>query len=102
MERINYMVVGVGINVNQEENDFPEEVRASATSLKAQTGSDISRVKLVQAFLLEFEKWYDTCARKWFCPGPGQVERAVRFIELPGAHSYSKQFLGWLGGGYRQ
>ena len=25
MERINYMVVGVGINVNQEESDFPEE-----------------------------------------------------------------------------
>ena len=68
MERINYMVVGVGVNVNQEESDFPEEVRASATSLKIQTGMKTSRVKLVQVFLKEFEKWYDITLKQGFTP----------------------------------
>lgn len=68
MERINYMVVGVGVNVNQEESDFPEEVRLNATSLKAHTGAGISRVKLLQAFLKEFEKWYDISLAQGFSP----------------------------------
>ena len=68
MERINYMVVGVGVNVNQEESDFPEEVRLSATSLKAHTGAAISRVKLLQSFLKEFEKWYDISLAQGFAP----------------------------------
>jgi BirA family biotin operon repressor/biotin-[acetyl-CoA-carboxylase] ligase len=68
MERINYMVVGVGVNVNQEESDFPEEVRAVATSLKIQTGMKTSRVKLVQVFLKEFEKWYDISLKQGFTP----------------------------------
>lgn len=68
MERINYMVVGVGVNVNQEESDFPEEVRLSATSLKAHTGAGISRVKLLQSFLKEFEKWYDISLAQGFAP----------------------------------
>ncbi len=68
MERINYLVVGVGINVNQEESDFPEEVRPVATSLKAQTGIRTSRVKLVQVFLREFEKWYDITLKQGFTP----------------------------------
>lgn len=68
MERINYMVVGVGVNVNQEENDFPEEVRLKATSLKAHAGVSFSRARLVKAFLKEFEKWYDISLEKGFAP----------------------------------
>lgn len=68
MERINYIVVGVGVNVNQEESDFPEEVRLNATSLKAHTGAGISRVKLLQSFLKEFEKWYDISLAQGFAP----------------------------------
>lgn len=68
MEKINYMVVGIGVNVNQEENDFPEDVRLNATSLKAHTGIGISRVKLLQSFLKEFENLYDTSLAQGFAP----------------------------------
>lgn len=68
MERINHMVVGVGVNVNQEENDFPGDVRSKATSLKVHAGFSISRASLVRAFLEEFEKWYDLSLEQGFAP----------------------------------
>jgi len=44
--RVRYIVVGVGINVNQA--SFPQEL--SATSLRLVTGREWSRVELVAAF----------------------------------------------------
>ncbi|MEY2506245.1 MAG: BirA family transcriptional regulator [Verrucomicrobiota bacterium] len=44
-------VAGIGINVNQTLDDFPEELRASAGSLAMLTGEKISRSKLAIALL---------------------------------------------------
>lgn len=59
--RINYLVVGVGINVNQRASDFPEDIRSTATSIRRalrKTGRFTDRIKLLQQFLLNFEKEY--------------------------------------------
>jgi BirA family biotin operon repressor/biotin-[acetyl-CoA-carboxylase] ligase len=44
-------VAGIGINVNQTIEDFPEELRATAGSLAIATGQRISRQKLAIAVL---------------------------------------------------
>ncbi len=44
-------VAGIGINVNQTINDFPEEIRASAGSLAMVTGRKINRTRLAIAVL---------------------------------------------------
>src|SRR4051812_25544012 len=44
-------VAGIGINVNQTSDDFPDELRESAGSLAMATGKKISRSKLVIALL---------------------------------------------------
>jgi BirA family transcriptional regulator, biotin operon repressor / biotin---[acetyl-CoA-carboxylase] ligase len=44
-------VAGIGINVNQTIEDFPEELRATAGSLAMATGQRISRQKLAIALL---------------------------------------------------
>ena len=44
-------VAGIGINVNQTTEDFPEELRASAGSLAMITGQKIARTKLAVAIL---------------------------------------------------
>ena len=44
-------VAGIGINVNQTEQDFPEELRATAGSLATVTGRKIGRTKLAIALL---------------------------------------------------
>lgn len=68
MERINYLVAGIGINVNQDETDFPEELRESAASLKNEFKRKIDRVRLIQTTLAEFERWYGTWLEQGFAP----------------------------------
>ncbi|MEN2986665.1 MAG: biotin--[acetyl-CoA-carboxylase] ligase [Thermodesulfovibrionaceae bacterium] len=57
-ERIKSAVVGIGINVNMDETDFPEEIKDIATSLKIHKGKIISRALLIVEVLKEFDKWY--------------------------------------------
>ena len=52
--RVRYIVVGIGINVNQA--NFPEELQA--TSLRLVTGSEWSRVELVAALLKSVDREY--------------------------------------------
>jgi BirA family biotin operon repressor/biotin-[acetyl-CoA-carboxylase] ligase len=52
--RVRYIVVGIGINVNQA--GFPEDLRA--TSLRIASGSEWSRVELVGALLKSLDREY--------------------------------------------
>lgn len=61
MTCINYVVIGVGINVNQE--TFPAEIQDRAVSLKQKTGMSIRRSELIAAVLGEFETCYETFLR---------------------------------------
>ncbi|HEX3038536.1 MAG TPA: biotin--[acetyl-CoA-carboxylase] ligase [Oscillospiraceae bacterium] len=54
IDRIEYVVVGSGINVNNA--SFPEELSIKATSLFIESNHEISRVKLLQAILQKFER----------------------------------------------
>ncbi len=54
--RVRHLVVGAGINVNQTK--FPAELREIATSLKAETGTEWSRVELCAALLKSLDREY--------------------------------------------
>jgi BirA family transcriptional regulator, biotin operon repressor / biotin---[acetyl-CoA-carboxylase] ligase len=54
--RVRYIVVGIGINVNQA--NFPRELEAEATSLRLMTGSEWSRVELIAALLKSLDREY--------------------------------------------
>jgi BirA family transcriptional regulator, biotin operon repressor / biotin---[acetyl-CoA-carboxylase] ligase len=54
--RVRYLVVGVGINVNQLK--FPAELREIATSLRIATGTEWSRVELCAALLRALDREY--------------------------------------------
>jgi BirA family biotin operon repressor/biotin-[acetyl-CoA-carboxylase] ligase len=68
MDSIDYVVVGLGLNVNTPHEDFPEELRGQATSLLAKTGERLSRVRVVRAFLEHFEKNYEQLTTEGFVP----------------------------------
>lgn len=53
---INHIVIGIGINVHNE--DFPEEIAQTASSLYLESGQHIHRASLIEAFLEEFEDVY--------------------------------------------
>jgi len=65
-EQVNYLVVGIGIDVNQERNDFPPELRDQATSLKLIKGEQLLRVPLLQRVLEFFEEDYEKYCRGGF------------------------------------
>ncbi len=56
--RTHHVVIGIGINVNQKSSDIPEDLKNKATSLRIAGKKMLSRVSLVQEFLLLFEKEY--------------------------------------------
>jgi BirA family transcriptional regulator, biotin operon repressor / biotin---[acetyl-CoA-carboxylase] ligase len=58
LTRINYVIVGIGINVNIDEADFPEDIKPIATSLKAETKASVNRKELVGKILSNFENLY--------------------------------------------
>ena len=55
MDRMNYTVVGIGINVN---NQLSEGLHGTATSLIQETGSCVSRVKLLRSIIKCFDENY--------------------------------------------
>jgi BirA family biotin operon repressor/biotin-[acetyl-CoA-carboxylase] ligase len=58
MDRIHFVILGIGVNLNVEEKNFPKEVRIQATSLKKEMGQTISRKAFLKILLQELEGWY--------------------------------------------
>jgi len=56
--RVRYIVVGIGINVNQTR--FPEELEPIATSLQVATSREWSRIELCAALLKSLDREYRT------------------------------------------
>jgi len=65
---INYVAVGIGVNANLKGEDFPKDVRGKSISLMEILEKSISRVKLVQLLLEDFEKYYHLLQQKQFTP----------------------------------
>jgi BirA family biotin operon repressor/biotin-[acetyl-CoA-carboxylase] ligase len=59
---VHFVIVGIGINVNQEK--FPAELSGIATSLRVETGKNLSRLELLARLLREFETDYNRFLRE--------------------------------------
>lgn len=57
IDYINHVVIGVGINVNQD--TFPDDIKETASSLKMELGKRIKRSGLIAAVMKIFEKYYE-------------------------------------------
>ncbi len=58
LNMINYVIMGIGINVNLGKDDFKGEVFDTGTSLKIETGKEINRKELLAKVLNKFEELY--------------------------------------------
>jgi BirA family biotin operon repressor/biotin-[acetyl-CoA-carboxylase] ligase len=58
MDRVHFVILGIGVNLNMEERMFSKEIRGMATCLKREMGQTISRKTFLQFLLEELEKWY--------------------------------------------
>ena len=65
-ERIDYAVVGLGLNVNTAR--FPDEIEDRATSILIETGQRVRRVTLAKEYLKWHEEYYGVFQRIGFEP----------------------------------
>lgn len=63
-EKLNYIVCGIGINLNNE--SFPDELSNIATSLYLETGGKTDREMFLNRFLSEFEFYYSRFVENGF------------------------------------
>lgn len=56
---VEYVLVGIGIDLNVDMSRFPPELRGGATSLKEELNREIKGAELVQKFLQNFEFYYN-------------------------------------------
>jgi BirA family biotin operon repressor/biotin-[acetyl-CoA-carboxylase] ligase len=57
--QVNYLVIGMGVNVNLDVEMLPAEVRTTATSLKAKFGRIVNRNKLLAEICNKLEENYN-------------------------------------------
>lgn len=65
MEKIDYIIIGTGINTGMKKTEFPEEFREGATSFLNE-GINVSRKELLAAILSELEKEYEVAQTEGF------------------------------------
>lgn len=66
--KINYIVIGTGVNVNIPPELLPEELRATVISLEDVAGEPISRVELLTDILANMETLYEKVLQSGFKP----------------------------------
>lgn len=59
VDRVKYVILGIGVDVNLNAGDFPSELRKTATSLKVELGKPVSRAELAVAILRELDADYE-------------------------------------------
>lgn len=52
---IQYIIIGIGVNVNETSKDFPKELRSLATSLSAETGNEYPLAQLAATIIKELD-----------------------------------------------
>jgi len=68
--KVDYAVIGIGVNVNLKLSDFPE-IAPTATSLSQELGRDVPRREIIRSLLTEAERLYlalpagDSVFRQW-------------------------------------
>ena len=70
-QRVDFVIVGIGININMRRFDFEDSFREEATSLMEEMGTEISRLDFTARLYCDFEKWYDT----WIAQGFNAVKK---------------------------
>ena len=86
VDRLEYVVVGIGINANVDVSDYPAEWKT--TSLRQELGREVSRFELIQKILLEIEDSYQRMDSKeiWeeWCNRSVTLGRQVRISSISG------------------
>jgi BirA family transcriptional regulator, biotin operon repressor / biotin---[acetyl-CoA-carboxylase] ligase len=71
---VTYVILGLGLNVSQKRDDFPAELRRSATSLRLALGVEVDRAELERILWAALDRWYGLFRQ-------GKAEKIIRAFE---------------------
>jgi BirA family biotin operon repressor/biotin-[acetyl-CoA-carboxylase] ligase len=94
-DRVRHVILGIGVDVNQDANEFAGELRPLATSLKIEAGEEISRAELATEILRELDADYTRVCAGRFPEIADEWEAAcVTIGKNVAVHAGSRQFRG--------
>lgn len=67
-ELIRYAIAGIGIDVNLQLEDIPQELLPRVTSVQIASGRRVERTELIGAVMMEMEQLYQLYTEKGFAP----------------------------------
>lgn len=65
---VDYVIVGIGINLNMRKNEFHEDFREASTSVREENNDDVSRLQFTIDLYASFERWYKMYCSEGFEP----------------------------------
>jgi BirA family biotin operon repressor/biotin-[acetyl-CoA-carboxylase] ligase len=74
VSRLHYVVLGIGVNVNQTEANFEGELGHTATSLRIETGRLVDRTAMIRSLCESLDRWYNC----FLSEGPAPVLERLR------------------------
>ncbi len=78
---LDFIIMGIGLNINMNREDFEPSLREAATSLKIETGKDYDRLDLISRQYDFIEKWYKVFLMAGFS---GLREAWLRYADILG------------------
>jgi BirA family biotin operon repressor/biotin-[acetyl-CoA-carboxylase] ligase len=64
--RVAFLVLGIGVNLNVDREQFPEEFRTRATSLASHLGQPVDRASFARHLYAKLERIFDLCGAQSF------------------------------------
>jgi len=68
LDQVKHVILGIGVDVNLTANEFPADLRKTATSLRIELGKPILRPELATAMLRELDRDYARIRSGQFAP----------------------------------
>lgn len=91
LDRTNFVIAGIGVNVNHLPKDFPKKLSARATSIRIEWGEEVSRVKLLTSFLRRFESIYLDFKKNGLAPQRQLIKRFSSLLAKKVAVKYGRE-----------
>lgn len=81
--RVEFLVLGIGVNLNVERESFPDEFRVLATSVSSHTGRPVDRVAFTRRLYRKLEEIADLCGERGFDTVRERFEARFRMAGRP-------------------
>ncbi len=96
VDRVRHVILGIGVDVNQDVAEFPAELRKIATSLKIEAGEEITRAELATEILRELDFDYArVCAGKFSAVADEWEAACVTIGKNVTVHCGDRKFRGY-------